>query len=154
MTADKFGCRVNNNICSVFNRPYKIRCGKGIIHNQRNLVCMGDVRNLLNIDHIRIWITQSFNMNCLCVFLNGRFDFFIIKWVYKSCCDSILRQCVGQQVVCTAVNIFSRYNVVSRMGQILKCIRYGRCSGSHRQSCHTTFKRCDTLFKHIFCRVC
>ena len=93
-------------------------------------------------------------MDRLCIFLNGRFNFFIIKWVYKGRCNSVLRQCMGQQVICAAVNMFSRYNVVSRMGQILKCICNGCCSGSNRQSCHTAFKRCDTLFEHILCRIC
>ena len=43
MSTDEFCCGMNNDICTVLDRSYQIRCCKCIIHYQRNLMCMCDL---------------------------------------------------------------------------------------------------------------
>ena len=40
MTTDKLGSRMNNNVCSVLNRTYNIRCTEGIVHDKRYVMAM------------------------------------------------------------------------------------------------------------------
>ena len=39
MSTDEFGCRMNNDICTVLNRSYQVRSCKCVIYNQRDLMC-------------------------------------------------------------------------------------------------------------------
>lgn len=52
MSANEFCCRMNNNVCAVFDRPEQIRGCKCIVHNKWNFMRMGDLCDCLNVADI------------------------------------------------------------------------------------------------------
>ena len=37
MAADEFGCGMNNDVCTVLDRSYKVWCCECVIYNERDL---------------------------------------------------------------------------------------------------------------------
>ena len=138
-----------HNICPVFYRAYQIRRCKGIIHNKRDLVFMGNFRNCFNIYHIRIGISQSFNKHSFCIILNGCFQLSVIKNIYKGGCDPILGKCVEKQVKGSSVNIFCRNNMTTVLRHILNGIGNSCCPGSYCKSCRSSLQGCHPFLKNI-----
>ena len=58
-----------------------------------------------------------------------------------------------QKICCSTVNVLRCYNVISLLCKILNCISNCCGTGSNCQSCCTALQCCDSLFKHILCRV-
>ena len=52
---------------------------------------MGDLRDTLDINHIRVWIAQSLDMYGPGILLDRILDLFIVKWIYEGCCNAISR---------------------------------------------------------------
>ena len=65
------------------------------------------------------------------VFLDGCLNLLVVKWIYESGLDAVLWKSVGKQVVSSAVNILSCYNVVTCMCQVLESICDSCCTGSY-----------------------
>jgi hypothetical protein len=65
MTADKFGGRMDDNICPVLNGTKQIRGGKGSIHYQRYAMLMGEFSQGLNINDIGIGVPQGLDEDSL-----------------------------------------------------------------------------------------
>ena len=99
---------------------------------------MGDLRDTLDINHIRVWIAQSLDMYCPGILLDRILDLFIVKWIYEGCRNAISRECVGKQVVSTTLNVLCRYDVITGMSQVFKGVSNRCCTGSHCQCCHST----------------
>ncbi len=70
MSADKLGCRVNDNIRSILNRTDQIRRPECIVDNKRNPVSVRNRCDLLNIRHVRMRIAECLNMHRSGVFLD------------------------------------------------------------------------------------
>jgi hypothetical protein len=71
VTTDELSCGVNNDVCSVLDRTYQIRGCKGIINYQRNLVCVCNVCESLDVYNIGVRVSKGLYMDCLGVILNG-----------------------------------------------------------------------------------
>ena len=110
MSADEFGCRMNNNICTVLDWTNQIRSCESAVNNQRDLMCMSDLGNSLDIYYIRVRISKSLNVNCFGIFLDGSLYFIQIKNIYKGGLYAVCRKSMLQQVEGSAVNIFCRYD--------------------------------------------
>jgi len=54
---------MNNNIGPVLDRTDQVRCTERIIHYQRNIMTMGHLRHSIDIDNIRIRITERFDIH-------------------------------------------------------------------------------------------
>ena len=105
VSADEFCCRMYDDISTIFDRTDQIRCGKGRIHNQRNIMGMSHFGDSLQIDHVGVRIAKSFYKDCLCIVLNSSFKRAFLVGIYESCSYLIIqRECMGQIVVCTAVD--------------------------------------------------
>ena len=154
MSTDEFSCGMNNDICTIFDWSYKVRCCKCVIYNKRNLMCMSNLCDSFNINYIRVRVSKSLDVNSFCVILNCVLYFFKIKYINECCCDSISRKCMLQKVCCSTVDILSCYDVVTLLCKVLDCICDSCCTGCYSKCCGTTFKCCDSLLKYIFCRVC
>ena len=105
MSSDKFGGRMNHNICSIFNRSYQIRGGKCIINHKRYFMSMRNLCYFFNIYYIRVWISKRLYKYGFCILLNGLFHFMIVKRVNKSSCYSISRQRMRKKIIGSAINI-------------------------------------------------
>ena len=117
-------------------------------------MCMGNLRHLLNIYNIRIGISQRFNVKRLGVLLNSILYCLHIKGVYEGSGNTVIYQCMCQQVIGSAVNIIGRYNMIPGFCQVLNGI--GNCchTASYCQRCRTAFQCGNSLFKHILCGIC
>ena len=58
-----------------------------------------------------------------------------------------------QQIVCSAINGFGGYDVVTCTRNILESIGHSRCTGSNRQPCNTSFKGGNTLLEYSLCGI-
>ena len=140
MTADKFRCGVNHQICTMFDRPDQIRCCKCRIYYQRNIVSVRDLCHLLQIDQIWIRISKCLYKYRFCIFLNGCLKRSFFLRVHKRCCHIVCeRKSMRQKIVCAAVDGLGCHNMLSRLCKCLKCI--GNCcrTGCYSQRCHTAF---------------
>ena len=154
MSTNEFSCGMNNDICTIFDWSYKVRCCKCVIHNKRNLMCMSNLCDSFNINYIRVRVSKSLDINSLCVILDCILYFFKVEYINKCCLDSVSRKCMFQKVCCSTVDILSCYDVVTLLCKVLDCICDSCCTGCYSKCCGTTFKCCDSLLKYIFCRVC
>lgn len=154
VTADKLCCRMNNDICAVLKRSEKIRCSECAVDYKRNLVWMSNVCYFFNINNIWIGVTEWFNENSLCVFVNCIFKCVFFVRINKLCCYTVLWECMLKPVVCAAVDCLCGYDVVACFCKSLKCIWNCRCTWCNCKSCCAALKSCNSLFKNILCRVC
>ena len=153
MAADEFRSRVNHDIRTVLDGTYQIRSCKGVIHYQGDFVSVGDGREFLNIYHIGIRVSEGFHMNGSGVLLDGILYFLIVKRIYESSFDTVLREGVSQQVVGAAVNVLCGNDVLTFMSQVLKSVCDSCCTGSDSQSRYAAFESCDSFLKNILGRV-
>ena len=94
-------------------------------------MCMCDLCQSFNINYIRVRISQSLYVDRLGVFLDGCLNLLVVKWIYESGTDPVKLESVREQVVSSAVNILSCYNVVTCMCQVLESICDSCCTGSY-----------------------
>ena len=58
-----------------------------------------------------------------------------------------------QQIIGSAVYIFSSNNVIPCSGNVFNCIGNRCCTGSDCKCCNPAFQRCNPFLKHILCRI-
>ena len=71
-----FGCGVNNDVGTPFERATVDGGRESIIHNQRYSVIVSDTGEFLNIQHFERRIGNSFTEQCFCIWLEGCGNFF------------------------------------------------------------------------------
>ena len=96
MAADEFRRRMYNDVCSVFDRSYKVRSRKGIIDHERNLMRMCKLCNCLNVNDIGIRIAKRLDKDRFCIFLNSCLYFFQIENIYKGRIDTEIREGISK----------------------------------------------------------
>ena len=92
-------------------------------------------------------------MNGSGVLLDGILHLLIVKRIYESSFDTVLRKGVSQQVVGAAVNVLCGNDVLTFMSQVLKSVCDSCCTGSDSQSRYAAFESCDSFLKNILGRV-
>ena len=153
MAADEFGCGMNNDVCAVLDRTNEVWSCEGIIDNQRNLVLMCNFCKCFDIDNIRVRISEGLDVDGFCVLLNGCADLIQIEYINKCGADSVLRKCVCQQVVGTAVDVLCRYDVVALLRQVDDGVVDGCCSGSYCKCRNAALQCCHSLLENVLGRV-
>ena len=122
VTTDELSSWMDNDICTVFNRSYKVRCCKCVINNKWNVVCMCNLSNSFDINNFWIRISKCLNLNSLSIRLDCCFNSIIIKRIYECSFNSVIWKCMCKKVICSAVDILSSYDVVSCMSKCLESI--------------------------------
>ena len=154
MAADKFGGRMNDDICTILNRANQVRSCKCRINYKRNVMFVRNFCNFFNINQVGVRVSKGFNKDCFCVFLNCRFEGAFYIRVYKCCGDTAgLRKSMCQKVVCSAVDGLGSYNVLTCFCKCLECIIDSCCTGSNCKRCNSAFKSSNSLLENILCRV-
>ena len=121
VAADVFGCGVDNNVSAVFNRTEKIRCSKGVVNHQRKAVLMGDFGNSVDINDVRVRIADRLDVHNPCILFDSLLENLrSLCRVYKCRLNAVSRQCVLQEVECTAIDCRSRDNVLSALYQCVQ----------------------------------
>ncbi len=68
----------------MFNRTENVsRCTKCIVHNQRDVMLFCDSRYCFKIRNIELRISYCFEVDCFCIFIDGRFKIFGSIAVHK-----------------------------------------------------------------------
>ena len=154
VSTDELCCWVNHDISTVLNRTDKIWCSKGIIYDKRDSCLMSDICNFFDIYYLWVWISECLDFNSFCILFDGSLDSIIIEWIYECSLNSVIRKCVCQEIVCTAVDILCCNDMVTCVCYCLESICECRCSGTNSKCCHATLECCNSSLKYILCRVC
>ena len=136
VAADELGCGMYHDVCAVLNGAYQIRGCERIVYNQRDLVRMRDLCHLLDIYHIGVGVAQCLDENCLSVLFDGFLKSAFLERIYEISGDAVLRQGMCQQIVSTAVNIFSSNDMIAVVCQVLDGVCNGSCTGCNSQCCN------------------
>jgi hypothetical protein len=104
MTSNPFSSRMDNDISTIINWLYNItsstKCTLNylvqieqeddslLVHHKWNTSLMGNVSKCLKIRYSELWVTNTFCIKHLCVFINGFTKIFWIVTVDKFCCDT------------------------------------------------------------------
>ena len=113
MAAYELGGGVYDNVGSVLDGTYEIGSTKSVVDHKGDTVPVSDIRYCVDIRNIAVGVAQRFQIDGLCMFLNGVLHFFQIVCVHKSCLYAILRESMSQQIVTATVNGFLSYNMIS-----------------------------------------
>ncbi len=107
-----------------------------------------------HIDNFAIRIPERLNIKRFGVILDRCLGLRQIKRIDKCRFDTVISECMGKKIICSAVNILCRNNMISCLRHGLECIGHRRCAGGNCQSRHAAFQRRYPLFKNIFRRIC
>ena len=66
MSADEFRCGMHHYIGSVFNRTDEVRRAESVVHDEDDVVPVGNLCNGIQIGDIRIRVSESFGIYNLC----------------------------------------------------------------------------------------
>ena len=83
MAPDELGCRMNHDVCSVFDRTDEIRCSEGVVDDQRQAVSVGYFSYGIDIRNVAVRVAQCFQENGSGVLLNGTFHFTEVVGIYE-----------------------------------------------------------------------
>ena len=96
VTADKFGCRMNDDVRTMLDRTDEIRGAEGVVDHQRKSVLMCDLGDSVDIGNVGIRITERFKIDRLGVILYRALYCIEIMSVYKAGVNAVLGQGVRQ----------------------------------------------------------
>ena len=115
---------------------------------------MSNFSYCINIRNIAVGISECFKIDCSCIVLNCVFNLFKVMCIYECCCNSIMRKCMFEKIICSTIYCFLCYNMSSVRSKCLDCV-CNRCrTWCNRKTCNTAFKCCYSLFKYVLCWVC
>ena len=90
--AHPLGQRMNDNVRTMLNGALQVWGGKGAVHNQGQTVSMCDIRDRLNVGHVKARVANRFTENKLGFGGDGPGDVFRIRRVYEIRLDAELWQ--------------------------------------------------------------
>ena len=117
MASDVLGGRVNNNACTMVERPSNN--GRScIVHNQWNAQFLADCGDFSDGEHMKLWIGQGFSIVSAGAGVRGTTEVFWVDGVDKASLDAKLLESVGKQVPGAAVQVSGGHEVVARLRNV------------------------------------
>ncbi len=107
----------------------------------------------LNIYHLTVGVAQRLNIQGFGILLNRVFCFLQIEGVHKCGGNTVIDECVRQEVVGSAVDILGGYDMISRFCHCLERIGNSRRAGGNSQRRNATLQCCNSLLKDILCGI-
>ena len=95
---------MHHNIRAVFDGPQKIGGGKSIVYDQGDPVCMGNLRDALDIYHVGIWVAERFRKKCFGIGADGGCKIRRVVAIHKGGFNSALCKRMSKEVVGAAIN--------------------------------------------------
>ena len=127
MAADKFGCRVNDNVGSPLERLTEVRRRHRVVDDERNAVLVGNGSDAFDVDHVVARVRQNLAVEGPGVRLDGRFPLGqVVGVVHERDLDTHLRHRVVQLVVGASVERRGGNNVIADLSQVHNCHCLGR----------------------------
>ena len=153
VSADELGCRMDDNISAILDRANQIRSCKGVVHDERDSCFVCDLCDALDINYLRVRVAERLDGDRLCIRLDRSLDSLIVERINKGCGNSVIRKCMCQQVVGSAVDVLCCYDMVSCMCNCLIGIGKCCCTGTNGKCCRAAFECCDSRLEGSLCRV-
>ena len=154
MTSDKFRSGMDHNVRFIFYGPHQVRCSKGRIYDQGNVMPVSDPGQLFQIRHIRMGISQSLCKNRFCIFPYFLFKSLFILRICKAGCNTAgQRKGMGQKIISSSIDPFGGYDMFPCFCQGLKSIGNGCRSRSSSQSPRSSLQSRHSLFKYFLCGI-
>ena len=82
---------MNHDVCSVLDRADEIWSAEGIIDDQWDVVAMSNLCQLIDICHIRVWISESLCIESLGIVLNGCLYLLEVARIYDGVAYTLCR---------------------------------------------------------------
>ena len=146
--------RVGNDVGSPFKRTAVDRGGKGIVHDERHPVLMGDAGKLFNIEYGAARVADGFAKHHLGVRAESLLNLLLAGIrVYEGALDAQLLQGNTEEVEGAAVNLVRGNDVVARLADVEHGVEVGSLSARCQNGAHATFELSDFLSHGVVCRV-
>ena len=110
---------------------------------------MRDFRNGLEIRNIILRVTNTLDVNCLGVLVDGCCQVLGLVSIHKLCLDTQTREEDLQLIVGSTVQVGCRDDVVPRVRECCKGHELRGLAGASRHSCNAAFQGRDTLLEDI-----
>lgn len=110
---------------------------------------MRDFRNGLEIRNIILRVTNTLDVNCLGVLVDGCCQVLGLVSIHKLCLDTQTREEDLQLIVGSTVEVGRRDDVVSRVRERCKGHELRGLAGASRHSCDAAFQGRDALLEDI-----
>ena len=149
MAPKKFCSGMYHNIRSVLDGTDEIRCAEGIVHNKRNAMSVGKGRQRVDIGDVAVGISQGFDVDRPCIFLDRSLHLVKIMDIHKRGRDPKAGKRMLHQVVAASIDCFLGHKVAAVLSQGLQGIRNGGSPRSQRQRCCASLQGGSPLFQHL-----
>ena len=127
-------CRgVNDDVGTVLQRTEQVRGAKGIVHNDRQAVLVGNLGDCVDVGDIGVGVAQRLQIDNGGVVLNCALDLFEIMSIDKGSLDTKLRKRMLEQIERAAIDGLLRHDMPMPLCQRLQYISNGSCAGCQGQ---------------------
>ena len=153
MSVRKFSRRMSYDMCAIFDWSAKSRCGKSIIHDERNFHLVCRLGELFDIQNAESRVAKRFSEECLCIRPLQLDDFLHFHILIKELhINSQSSERDVEQIVCSAVYICTAEHMISCFADIEQSNQVGGLTGRRCHSACTGFQESHLLFQIVNCR--
>ena len=153
MSANKLCGRVDNDVGTVFYWTNKEWGAKRVVDDNYGIMAMCNFSNAVDVGDTSVRISEGLDDDGLGVWAESLVNGFKVSRIDNCGFHSLCRQRVFHEVVCSSIEIVSRYDVVAIASHVLKSIGDGSGARCDSKSCHAPLKCSHTVFKHTLSRV-
>ena len=148
------GGRVGHDVGSPFKRTAVDRGGKGVVHDERHPVLMGDAGKLLDVEYGTARVADGFAKHHLGVRAESLLNLLLAGIrVYEGALDAQLLQGNAEEVEGATVNLVRGNDVVARLADVEHGVEVGSLSARSQNGAHATFELSYFLSHGIVGRV-
>ena len=153
VSSDELRRRFDDDIRTVLDGPEQVGRCESVVDNDRNAVGVRNFGDSFDIDDLTVRISEGLDIERLGIIFDRLLKVRRIERVDEGRLDIIVDQCVGKEIVSSAVNISCSYDMVTGEGYILDRVGDRRGSGGDRQGRDPALEGCDPPLKNILRRV-
>ena len=109
---------------------------------------MSHCSHTLEVEHIRVRITESLGIHYFCVGLDGSFERLKVVYIKNSIADALCTERVGDQIVRATIKVVGSHDMITCLYDVLQGISDGSSTRGYSQTSHTALKGCDAILEH------
>lgn len=91
VASDKFRRRVYDDVCTMFDRAYQIGCAERVVDNERYVVAVSYLGDGIDVDDVRVGVTQSLDENSFRVRTYGFLEIRQVGRIDERCRHAVSR---------------------------------------------------------------
>ena len=153
VTTDELCRGVNDDVGTVLQRTEQVRGAKGIVHNDRQAVLVGNLGDCVDVGDIGVGVAQRLQIDNGGVVLNCALDLFEIMSIDKGRLNTKLRKRMLKQIVRTTVDGLLSNHMVTGLRKRLDGIGNGSSTRRDGKARHAALERGDTILKDALSRI-